>query len=74
MFYLMDQNIKMKGNVLGVVVVVARDITEQIIDELIEAKVFAELATGIAEGRKRNADAHLIAENAVKAKQQFCQI
>jgi 5-methylthioribose kinase len=39
--------------VLGVVVV-ARDITEQKIieTELIEAKVFAELATGIAEGEK----------------------
>lgn len=61
------------GNVLGVVVV-ARDITEQKIieTELIEAKVFAELATGIAEEEKRNAEyAALIAENAVKAKQQF---
>ncbi len=48
-----------KGNVLGVVVV-ARDITEQkrITTELVEAKVFAELATHIA-------------EEAVKAKQQF---
>ncbi|MFT5243830.1 MAG: PAS domain S-box-containing protein [Psychroserpens sp.] len=62
-----------QGNVLGVVVV-ARDITDQKIieTELIEAKVFAELATGIAEGEKRNAEnATLIAENAVKAKQQF---
>jgi PAS domain S-box-containing protein len=62
-----------QGNVLGVVVV-ARDITDQKIieTELIEAKVFAELATGIAEGEKRNAeDAALNAENAVKAKQQF---
>ncbi len=61
------------GNVIGVVVV-ARDITHQkIIErELIEAKVFAELATGIAEEEKRNAEyATLIAENAVKAKQQF---
>ncbi|EIA07189.1 PAS domain S-box protein [Flavobacterium frigoris] len=61
------------GNVLGVVVV-ARDITDQkvIETELIEAKVFAELATGIAEEEKRNAEyAALIAENAVKAKQQF---
>jgi PAS domain S-box-containing protein len=61
------------GNVLGVVVV-ARDITDQKIieTELIEAKVFAELATGIAEEEKRNAEyAALIAENAVKAKQQF---
>jgi hypothetical protein len=39
--------------VLGVVVV-ARDITEQKIieTELIEAKVFAELATGTLEGEK----------------------
>jgi PAS domain S-box-containing protein len=62
-----------QGNVLGAVVV-ARDITDQKIieTELIEAKVFAELATGIAEGEKRNAEhATLIAENAVKAKQQF---
>lgn len=62
-----------QGNVLGVVVV-ARDITDQKIieTELIEAKVFAELATGIAEEEKRNAEnATLIAENAVKAKQQF---
>jgi PAS domain S-box-containing protein len=61
------------GNVLGVVVV-ARDITDQKIieTELIEAKVFAELATGIAEEEKRNAEyATLTAENAVKAKQQF---
>ncbi|WP_367770522.1 PAS domain S-box protein [Flavobacterium sp. WC2421] len=61
------------GNVLGVVVV-ARDITDQkrIETELIEAKVFAELATGIAEEEKRNAElSTLIAENAVKAKQQF---
>jgi PAS domain S-box-containing protein len=53
-------------NVLGVVVV-ARDITEQkrIEKELTEAKVFAEMATSIAEDAKSNA------ENAVKAKQQF---
>lgn len=60
-------------NVLGVVVV-ARDITDQkrIETELIEARVFAELATGIAEEEKRNAEcATTIAENAVKAKQQF---
>jgi signal transduction histidine kinase len=38
----------------------------------LKPKYFAELATGIAEGRKRNAEhAALIAENAVKAKQQF---
>lgn len=61
------------GNVLGVVIV-ARDVTDQkrIATELIEARIFAELATEIAEGEKRNAeDATLIAENAVKAKQQF---
>ena len=62
-----------KGNVLGVVIV-ARDVTDQkrIATELIEARIFAELATEIAEEEKRNAeDATLIAENAVKAKQQF---
>jgi PAS domain S-box-containing protein len=55
-----------QGNVLGIVIV-ARDITDQKRSEteLIEAKVFAELATGIAEEEKLNA------ENAVKAKQQF---
>jgi PAS domain S-box-containing protein len=61
------------GNVRGVVIV-ARDVTEQkrIATELIEARVFAELATEIAEEEKRNAEnATLIAENAVKAKQQF---
>ena len=60
-------------NVRGVVIV-ARDVTEQkrIATELIEARVFAELATEIAEEEKRNAEsATLIAENAVKAKQQF---
>ncbi|HEY3389387.1 MAG TPA: PAS domain S-box protein, partial [Prolixibacteraceae bacterium] len=62
-----------RGNVLGVVVV-ARDITDQkrIETELIEAKVFAELATLIAEEAKGKAEsATIIAENAVKAKQQF---
>jgi len=61
------------GNVLGAVVV-ARDITEQkrIETELIEAKVFAELATAIAVDEKGKAEsATVIAENAVKAKQQF---
>ncbi|MES2575858.1 MAG: PAS domain S-box protein [Bacteroidota bacterium] len=61
------------GNVMGVVIV-ARDVTEQkrIEKELVEARVFAELATEIAEEEKRNAQsATLIAENAVKAKQQF---
>ncbi len=62
-----------RGKVLGAVVV-ARVITEQkrIEKELIEAKVFAELATVIAEDAKSKAEsATLIAENAVKAKQQF---
>jgi PAS domain S-box-containing protein len=62
-----------KGNILGVVIV-ARDVTEQkrIATELIEARVFAELATEIAEEAKKNAEsATIIAENAVKAKQQF---
>ena len=61
------------GNVVGAVVV-ARDITEQkrIEHELIEAKVFAELATQIAEEAKGNAEsATQIANDAVKAKQQF---
>lgn len=54
------------GNILGAVVV-GRDITEQkrIENELIEAKIFAELATEIAQ------DAKINAESAVKAKQQF---
>ncbi len=62
-----------QGQVMGAVVV-ARDITEQkrIETELIEAKVFAELATVIAEEAKLKAEsATTIAENAVKAKQQF---
>lgn len=62
-----------RGNVLGAVVV-ARDITEQkrIEKELTEAKVFAELATAIAEEAKSKAEtATRIAEDAVKAKQQF---
>lgn len=61
------------GKVLGAVVV-ARYITEQkrIESELIEAKIFAEFATLIAEEAKTNAEnSTLIAENAVKAKQQF---
>jgi PAS domain S-box-containing protein len=61
------------GNVLGIVVV-ARDITEQkrIEKELTEAKVFAELATVIAEEAKDNAEkATILAEDAVKSKQQF---
>lgn len=61
------------GVVLGVVVV-ARDITEQkrIEKELIEARVFAELATAIAEDAQAKAEVtRKIAEDAVKAKQQF---
>jgi PAS domain S-box-containing protein len=61
------------GEVSGVVIV-ARDVTEQkqIERELTEAKVFAELATGIAEEAKSKADvARGVAEDAVKAKQQF---
>jgi PAS domain S-box-containing protein len=62
-----------RGNVLGVVIV-ARDVTDQkrIATELTEAKVFAELATTLAEDAKMKADiARQIAEDAVKAKQQF---
>jgi PAS domain S-box-containing protein len=62
-----------KGNVMGAVVV-ARDITEQkrIEKELTEARVFAELATAIAEEAKNKAEnATILAENAVKSKQQF---
>jgi PAS domain S-box-containing protein len=68
------------GEVLGVVIV-ARDITKQkkMESELIEARVFAELATEIAEDAKSKAEeaakaaeeATRIAEDAVKAKQQF---
>jgi len=62
-----------KGSVLGVVIV-ARDVTAQkrIATELTEAIVFAELATGFAEDAKIKAEnATLIAESAVRAKQQF---
>ncbi len=61
------------GNVMGAVVV-ARDISEQkrVESELNEAIIFAELATGIAEEAKNKAEsASKIAEDAVKAKQQF---
>ncbi len=61
------------GNVLGVVIV-ARDVTDQkrIATELTEAKVFAELATALAEEAKIKAEsATRIAEDAVQAKQQF---
>lgn len=62
-----------RGNVLGVVIV-ARDVTDQkrIATELTEAKIFAEESTKIAQVAKNKAEnATLIAENAVKAKQQF---
>jgi PAS domain S-box-containing protein len=62
-----------RGNVLGVVLV-ARDVTEQkrVANELLEAKVFAEMATEIAEEAKLKAEsATIVAENAMKAKQQF---
>jgi len=62
-----------KGNVLGAVVV-ARDITDQkrIANELTESKIFAELATEIAEEAKSKAEsATRIAVDALKAKQQF---
>ncbi|HEY5511352.1 MAG TPA: ATP-binding protein [Prolixibacteraceae bacterium] len=61
------------GKILGVVVV-ARDITEQkrVAKDLMEAIVFAELAVTIAEEAKIKAESStLIAETAVKAKQQF---
>jgi PAS domain S-box-containing protein len=61
------------GCILGAVVV-ARDMSSQKVNEkeLIEAKVFAELATLIAEEAKDNAEkATIVAEAALKAKQQF---
>ncbi|WP_284652931.1 PAS domain-containing hybrid sensor histidine kinase/response regulator [Flavobacterium terrisoli] len=64
-----DQN----DNVIGAVVV-ARDITEQRKAEkdLIEAKIFAELASSIAEEAKIIAESATIKANeAVKSKQQF---
>ena len=62
-----------KGKVLGAVIV-ARDVAEQkkTSTELLEAKAFAELATGIAEESKIKAEtAREVAVDAVKAKQQF---
>jgi PAS domain S-box-containing protein len=62
-----------KNKVIGAVVV-ARDITKQkqTEKELIEAKIFAELATAIAEEAKINAEnAADLAKDAVKSKQQF---
>lgn len=62
-----------EGKVIGAVVV-ARDVTyqKQIEAELIEAKVFAEMATLIAEEAKGKAEnATRIAEDALKSKQQF---
>jgi PAS domain S-box-containing protein len=61
------------GIVQGVVIV-ARDVTDQkrIASELTEAIVFAEMATLIAEEAKIKAEgATIIANDAVKAKQQF---
>ncbi|MDP1843998.1 MAG: ATP-binding protein [Sediminibacterium sp.] len=61
------------GNVLGVVIV-ARDVTEQnrIAKELTASKVVAEVAMGFAEVAKLKAEAATrIAEDSVKAKQQF---
>ena len=62
-----------KGKVLGVVIV-ARDVTEQkkIATDLMDARVFAELATDIAEEARKSAQkATRKAVDAVKAKQQF---
>ncbi len=62
-----------KGNVLGAVLM-ARDITQQnkIEKELLEAKIAAEMAAIIAEVAQNKAEsATRIAEDAVKAKQQF---
>jgi PAS domain S-box-containing protein len=61
------------GNVVGVVIV-ARDVTDQkrIATELNQAKIAAEMATEIAEEAKSKAEsATMIAEAAVKSKQQF---
>lgn len=61
------------GHVLGVVIM-ARDVTEQkrIATELLEAKEFSELATVVSEEAKVKAErATSVAENAMKAKQQF---
>jgi PAS domain S-box-containing protein len=62
-----------KDQVLGVVMV-ARDVTGQkkIASELTDAKIFAELSTGIAEQAQSRAEkATKVAEEAVVAKQQF---
>ena len=62
-----------ENTVLGAVMV-ARDVTHQkrIETELTEAKIFAEMATLLAQEAKGKAEsATLTAENAVKAKQQF---
>jgi len=61
------------GDTLGVFAA-ARDITEQkiIANQLIEARIFAEMAQNIAEVAKTNAEtATRLAEYSVKAKQQF---
>jgi PAS domain S-box-containing protein len=62
-----------KENVLGIVIV-ARDVSDQkrIANELIEAKIFAESVTIIAEVAKTKAEESTrVAEDAMKAKQQF---
>jgi len=62
-----------KENVAGIVIV-ARDVTEQkrVAKELTEAIIFSEMATIIAEEAKEKAEKdRLIAQDAVKAKQQF---
>ena len=62
-----------KGKVIGAVIV-ARDITEQkrVEKELIEAKVFAELTTVIAEEAKSRAEeAAIAAREGMRSKQQF---
>jgi PAS domain S-box-containing protein len=62
-----------EGKVIGAVIV-TRDITEQkeVEKELIEAKVFAELTTVIAEEAKIKAEtAAVLSEESLKTKQQF---
>ncbi|MGL5112182.1 MAG: ATP-binding protein, partial [Flavobacterium sp.] len=62
-----------EGHVMGAVVI-ARDVTvqKQLEKELTEAKIFAELATSLAEEAKITAEnASEVAQEAVKTKQQF---
>ncbi|MDP2176663.1 MAG: ATP-binding protein [Bacteroidota bacterium] len=61
------------GNIIGAVII-ARDVSERRVFEkdLTAARDFAEMASLVAEDAQRNAElATVIAENAVKAKQQF---